>query len=716
MGKSALGRSKVPILTGICFLMGSAIFAQVQTIPSSKTTPATGMVSEYVSYLSLHVFPALTIPLGSSASYFGYGGTVELTAEYRFPFMPNLYLVAGLGYDLDPLKVAGQSISIPNVLAGAGLQFRAAPWLSLKVYGAGGYYYGILNDFRHFVGSGNPCMVAGGGALFQIGSSFSVEVGASYRYFGGTYSGIGIHVGPALHFVTETQRAAPVLKEIPKGLSIGEITFDPVFSVQHKYYDENPIGHLQVTNVLETPLNNLTLTLFIRKYMDTPRKCLELKELKPGETKTVELNALFNDGILDVTEETKVAAEISCAYSQSGAALNATESCTVRLYGRNSMTWDDNRKACAFVTAKDPCVLTFSNNINAYVKAKMNKAANKNLQAALAIHEALRLYGLSYVSNAISYADVSKNKSTVDYLKFPRQTFDYKSGDCSDLSILYCALLESMQIKTAFITIPGHIFMAVSLDLLPAEAMKTFTHTDDLIFRDEETWLPIEVTQRAGDFLAAWSEGAKEWRENLLRKQADFYPIREGWKVYEPVQFPGTSPVSVPPQEKVVAAFKDVADRFVGQEIAQKVAELQAKARGSNSSPKTLNDLGVLYARYGLYENAIRQFKQILDNTQYLPALINLGNICYLGADMETAIQYFDRAYKKDPNNATALLGLARANQEAENYGAVKKYYGELKAIDPTLAQRFAYLELRGEEATRAAELSKANEEMVWAE
>lgn len=708
--------SIVLILIAVRFLLSSSLALEAQAVPSAKTTPAAGMVIEEVSYLSLHVFPALTMPLGDSASYFGYGGTVELTAEYRFPFMPNLYVLGGLGYDYDPLKVAGQSISIPNALFGAGLQFRVAPWLSLKAYGAGGYYYGLLNDFRRLVGSGNPCLVAGGGALFQINSSFSIEAGASYRYFGGTYSGIGIHFGPALHFVKQTQRAAPVLKEIPKGLSIGEITFDPVFSVQHKYYDENPIGHLQVKNVIDTPLNNLTLSLFIRKYMDTPRKCLDLKELKPGESKTVELNALFNDGILDVTEETKVAAEISCAYSQSGAALSATESYTVRVYGRNSMTWDDNRKACAFVTAKDPCVLTFSNNVNAYVKGKMNKAANKNLQTALAIHEALRLYGMSYISNAISYADVSKNKSTVDYLKFPRQTFDYKSGDCSDLSILYCALLESMQIETAFITIPGHIFMAVSLDMSPAEAMKTFTHTDDLIFRDEKTWLPIEVTERTGDFLTAWSAGAKEWRENLLRKQADFYPIRDGWKIYEPVQFPGTSPVSVPPQEKVAAAFKEVADRFVGQEIAQKVAELQAKVRSSSNSPKALNDLGVLYARYGLYENAMRQFKLILDKTEYVPALINLGNVCYLGADMETAIQYFDRAYKKEPTNTTALLGLARASQEMENYGAVRKYYGELKAIDPTLAQQFAYLDLRGEEATRAAELSKAKEEMIWAE
>jgi Flp pilus assembly protein TadD len=146
------------------------------------------------------------------------------------------------------------------------------------------------------------------------------------------------------------------------------------------------------------------------------------------------------------------------------------------------------------------------------------------------------------------------------------------------------------------------------------------------------------------------------------------------------------------------------------------VAQLQAKARSSNNSPKSLNDLGVLFARYGLYDNAERQFKQIVAAAEYVPALVNLGNISYIRKDVEGALQYFERAYRKDPKNPTVLLGLARASQEAENFGAVKKYYGLLKQADPDLAQQFAYLELKGEEATRAAEVSRANEVIVWAE
>jgi tetratricopeptide (TPR) repeat protein len=690
------------------------LYAQEETPLNAITAPPT--TSEQISYFSLHVIPGITIPLGESASYFGYGGTIELTAEYRLPFFPNLYVTGGVGYDLAPWPIVGQSLSLPNARLGVGFQFQFAPWLSFRVNGSAGYYYGFLNDQSNLQGSGNPCLIGGAGMLFRVGSAFSLEAGGSYKYFGGTWSGVDIFVGTALHFIQTASKAAPVRQELPKGLSISNLQIDPVFSVLHKFYDDHAFGHVQLRNTLSMPITNLNVNLFIRKYMDTPRKCLDLKDLKPGETRTIDLTALFNDLVLDVTEETKVTAELSWTYSQDGVASSDAMSQSVRVYGRNSMTWDDNRKACAFVTAKDPAVLIFSNNINSFAKALMNRALNKSFQAALAIHEALRLFGMSYVANAISYADVSKNKSTVDYLKFPRQTFDYRSGDCSDLSILYCALLESMQIETAFITIPGHIFMAISLNVTPEEAKKTFTHTDDLIFREEKTWLPIEITERTGDFLTAWAEGAREWRENFGRQQADFYPIREGWKIYEAVQFPGSSAVEVPARDKFAGVFREEIDRFVGQEISNKVAELQAIVRSSNNSPKALNDLGVLYARYGLWDNAERQFEMILKSTDYLSAMVNLGNIKYLKSDFDTAAEYFGRAYKMDPNNTAILLGLARANQRAENYGAVKKYYGELKKADPSMAQQFAYLDLRGEEATRAAEISKADEVIVWSE
>jgi tetratricopeptide (TPR) repeat protein len=81
---------------------------------------------------------------------------------------------------------------------------------------------------------------------------------------------------------------------------------------------------------------------------------------------------------------------------------------------------------------------------------------------------------------------------------------------------------------------------------------------------------------------------------------------------------------------------------------------------------------------------------------------------------MDNALRYYNRAYKKAPTNATVLLCVARANHAEENYATAKKAYGELKAQDPNLAQKFAYLDLRGEEATRAADASQMGKVVIW--
>jgi hypothetical protein len=452
--------------------------------------------------------------------------------------------------------------------------------------------------------------------------------------------------------------------------------------------------------------------------MDAPKECANLPELKAGEEKTVDIYALFKNTILDITQATKVAAEIMVNGTLAGRSTSVTKVETIRIYDRNAMTWDDDRKAAAFVTPKDPAVLVFSNNLNALLKGKMNRAMDKNLQTAIALHDALRLCGISYVSNPLTpYAVTSQDKSVVDTLKFPRQTFEYRSGDCSDLSILYSALMESVQIETAFITIPGHIFMAFALGSAPREIRESFSQTDELIFRNDKVWVPIEVTEREKTFLDAWQLGAKEWREGLSRNQAGFYPVHDAWSVYEPVGLPGsgTAPV-LPDPAQVLKDFRSDVTRLVDREIFNKVAALQAAITKSQESPKSVNALGVLYARYDLTDKAEREFKRATAKSEFVPALGNLGSLAFLKGDFDTALTYCNRAYQKDPKNPRTLLGIARASHEIENYATVRKAFGELKVVDPDLAGRFAYLELKGEEATRAADIAEVRDVIVWDE
>ena len=80
------------------------------------------------------------------------------------------------------------------------------------------------------------------------------------------------------------------------------------------------------------------------------------------------------------------------------------------------------------------------------------------------------------------------------------------------------------------------------------------------------------------------------------------------------------------------------------------------------------------------------------------------------------SLEFYERAERISPDNPKVLLAVARVHHNLENFGSVQDAYGRLKEIDPGLAARFSYLDLRGEEATRAAEIGQVTGVVVWDE
>jgi hypothetical protein len=201
-----------------------------------------------------------------------------------------------------------------------------------------------------------------------------------------------------------------------------------------------------------------------------------------------------------------------------------------------------------------------------YVRDKSPEEINAQFMTLMGVFSTLNLFGVVYVSPLPpTFEERIRSKEPVVALMFPRQTLEYKGGDYPDLSILYSALLESVGIETAFVTIPGRIYLAFSLGVKPDEARGLFTRVDDLIFRGEQSWVPVEVTQISGGFLKAWQLGAKEWRENAVSSQAGFFPLHEAWQLFEPVALPGNLEIALPAKEAIVSAFLQQAEEFAGR-------------------------------------------------------------------------------------------------------------------------------------------------------
>ncbi|MFA6507810.1 MAG: tetratricopeptide repeat protein, partial [Treponemataceae bacterium] len=366
---------------------------------------------------------------------------------------------------------------------------------------------------------------------------------------------------------------------------------------------------------------------------------------------------------------------------------------------------------------KDPAVLRYSKYAAGLIRDAGQAEINQNLRFAMGLFEGLKLYGLNYVIDPTTpYKELSQSKNALDFLQFPNQTLTYKGGDCDDLSILFSSILESVGIKTGFITVPGHIYMAFSLDMEEAEARKTFTNAADLIFIDKKTWLPVEITLVNDSFLKAWQIGAKEWYDNVKTGKAEFILIQDAWNQFEPVGIPGEDTrIVLPPPDQMLIAYQGALSKFITREIQGQAETIKTDILASGSNPKQINRLGVLYARYGLLDQARAEFEKA-GRLSYAPALTNLGNIAYLQKKFVEAISYFQRALSQKTDNKIALIGMARAQYEMENYAEADRAYAQVQKTDPSLAGQYSYLVSRTEGAARASSATERIGRAAWNE
>ena len=666
--------------------------------------------------ISLLVMPGAVIPLGPELSdgtdMYSIGASVAVEAAYTFPAVKALSANAYLAYELVP-TTADKRLSLISAGVGPGFTFSPFSKLALKLSLIGGYSQGLYKDLT----GGNMFIVGEAMASYTLTPQLSLAIGSSYRHFLGRgtgslttlYNGIGVSVGTSINLGSGQHRSR---------IEIQEIELLPLFPVFFKFYDDNPVGKIVVRNGEKRSIENVRVTFFVEQYMDEPKLCAIVPEMERGEIREISLFALFNEKILDITEATKTAAQVRIDYDLTNLELTNISGETMRIFDRNAMTWDDDRKAASFVTAKDPTVLQLAKNVASLIRQEGTSIINTNFRCALALFRAMSLLGVNYVVDPKTpYAELSESVNSIDYLQFPKQTLVYKAGDCDDLSILYAALLEAIGIETAFITVPGHIYTAFALDLTPQEAAEVFSKPEDLIEIDGSVWIPVEITMVQDDFLKAWETGASQWRKHRETGNAALVPIHEAWKRYEPVGLSlDDTRVSLPPDNAVREAYdKDLA-KFVNREIGPRVAQLQDRIDRSNGSPALVNKLGTLYARYGLLDKAKEQFQKLVGSSPYLPALVNLGNIYYLEQNMNSALQYYGQALRQEPDNIKALVGMSLVHYEREDFTAARESFHKIEELDPKVAARYAFIAGSGEGSESRASAVGREERMLWEE
>ncbi len=647
--------------------------------------------------MSIILRPGFELPMGSKSAVFNEdalytaGGSATLNLQYAPPDMNIFYYGGNAGYSFLPTQA--ETLSIISAGLESGFTFRAGDALGLSLGGELGWYVGMYPESDI---SSNP--YGGGNAYlsWDFTPGFTLTAGGGYRYYLGydsangsytdLYQGVRFTLGTVFHLNTRDNRSR---------IKVRDINFDPIFPVFYGYYDNNAVGRVNIVNGENSSISDVKVFLNVNQYMEEPKLSGEIPLLKRGESAEVALKALFTNSVMQLTESTKVSASIITEYTYLGERFTSTTPYTLRIYDRNSMMWDDDRKAASFVNAKDSTVLLFAKNTAGIIREQGANPINLNFRIAMGLFETLRLYGMNYVIDPqSSYVEAIKNQQFIDYLQFPAQSLTYRAGDCDDLSILYTSLLESVGIPTAFITVPGHIFMAFSLEMNEAQARNLFSNTDDFLFLNDNTWVPVEITMIPDGFLKAWKIGAKEWRDNTTRNSAAIYPVHEAWQIYEPVAIPGSALSLVfPSKETILQNYAENLELFIQREIQPKVQLFQDRISSGGDSSRLRNQFGVLYARYGMYEQAKSQFNRAIQlDSSYLSPLVNLGNIYYLNEDPPGALKYYRRAEQIDPHNSAVVASVARTLYELESFKEAEESYFKLKEIEPALAAEYAYL------------------------
>ncbi len=663
--------------------------------------------AQSVEDFAVHIKGGADIPIGERSALFAedatflLGGSFSITGQYIFPELPLLYIEANANIGLEPSQA--ELLTIGSVGAGIGLDFRIGDTLSLQlgpdVGGSLGVYSSVEPAFNPYFG-GKTALI------LDLSPGFAVSLGGSYRYhmgydsatddFTDLYQGVSAWIGGVLRFNPESGR---------QKIHVTDIETDPIFPVFYSYYEDHPLGKMTIKNNENSSITNVDIYFDVGEYMEQPMLCESIDSLKRNQEAVVDLNALFTGRILNLTESAKVSADIRVDYTYLGERFSFNYPQTIRILDRNSMTWDDDRKAASFVTARDPTVLIFSKNTAGLIRDLGENPLNLNFRIAMGVFEALRIYGLNYVIDPkSSYVEASDDAFFLDYLQFPSQSLIYRAGDCDDLSILMAALLESVGIETAFITVPGHIFMAFSLDLTEEEAKKEFTNTDDFIFMHGDTWVPVENTLVQQGFLNPFTTGAKQWRDAVRLDVAGFFPIHRAWEQFEPVGLSGgTLSLLFPSPDLIIDNYTQSLDAFVSQEIRAKVEYYEDKISRKDSA-RTRNSLGILYGRYGLFDKAEEQFTAALrlDRNLYNP-VFNLGNIHFLKGNYEDALEYYQRAERIKPENPLVIAGLARTKFELEKFEDAQDDYGRLTRISPDLAENYNYIGNTGNSIVRAS-------------
>jgi tetratricopeptide (TPR) repeat protein len=169
--------------------------------------------------------------------------------------------------------------------------------------------------------------------------------------------------------------------------------------------------------------------------------------------------------------------------------------------------------------------------------------------------------------------------------------------------------------------------------------------------------------------------------------------------------------VSQPASDKVGSGFQAELAKAVDAELGSRLAAMGSLPTSGVAAYTALNNRGVLYGKYGRYDDALPDF-QSAAKAGSVSALVNLGNVAMLRSDPKAAYAYYQQAEKKVTGNAGFYVNLARAAAALGKSDEASAAIDKVRALDPKTADKYSSLAQIGTAGTRASEIDEGG--LVW--
>lgn len=467
-------------------------------------------------------------------------------------------------------------------------------------------------------------------------------------------------------------------------LQIDIIEMSNIFSNTYKIYENEGIGRILLTNNTGSQIDALKLAFTIKSYMDFPSE-VEIKDLPPRSSREIPLKAVFNNKVLEISEDTPVQAEIMVTYYENQKPRSFSKSHTVTLHEKHRMMWLEKDRVATFITPKDPVLLEFTRSV-----VTQYGDISSPLVYASALFDYLGHMGMTYLLHPTNPYQITDGKTTyVDYVQYPRDTLKRNSGVCTDLVVLFSASLESLGVRTMLLGIPEHLFMMFALG--PVSEMGDDTMGDMLVIHDNQMWVPVELTSVGSPFMTAWEVGSRTYRENKALGTIDYTDLKNAWGRYKPATLPATDwRAQVTPRSAVDKHYNNEINR-IGR-IALKylsISHFQALRKNPDDF-NALMQIGIIYGESGDIDEAQQYFEKAnLLSTNNAVIKNNLGNIHFIKGDYQEALLDYQLAADIDPADPYIQVNLTKSYLRLEQRDKAAEAFRKAIAIDKEISLKY---------------------------